>query len=406
VRIVYLNPVGALGGAERCLLDLLAAVRGALPAAELYLVAFGDGPLLRRAEALGVRVQLLRLPEVLARLGDSGLQGRGRAGAALALARQGVPAGLATSRYVSRLRRTLRQLRPTVVHSNGIKSHLLTRLAAGKGVPVVWHIHDFWSFRPVIGPALRWAARRAAGAIAVSHAVDRDARGVLGGLPIAVVHNAIDLDHFAPAPGDGRRLDDLARLPAPEPGCVRVGLVATYARWKGQDLFLEAAARVMATGGGRGVRFYLIGGPIYGTAGSQFAEGELRARAAALRIADRVGFIGFQQDVADVYRGLDIVVHASTQPEPFGLTIIEAMACGKPVIAAQAGGAAELFSDNQDAVGVHPGDAAALAAAIRVLAADPVRRQRLSAAARQTAVARFSRQRLGREVAAVYNRYL
>jgi len=63
-----------------------------------------------------------------------------------------------------------------------------------------------------------------------------------------------------------------------------------------------------------------------------------------MKIENRVGFVPFQDNPADVYRALDIVVHASTKPEPFGRTIVEAMACGKPVIAAQTGGAAELFT--------------------------------------------------------------
>jgi len=81
-----------------------------------------------------------------------------------------------------------------------------------------------------------------------------------------------------------------------------------------------------------------------------------------MKIENRVGFVPFQDNPADVYRALDIVVHASTKPEPFGRTIVEAMACGKPVIAAQTGGAAELFTHDHDAVGVPPGDPAALAA--------------------------------------------
>jgi len=59
---------------------------------------------------------------------------------------------------------------------------------------------------------------------------------------------------------------------------------------------------------------YIVGGPIYLTLGSQFSVAELRGRAAALKIAERVGFIGFQSRPADVYRALDIVVHASTRP--------------------------------------------------------------------------------------------
>jgi glycosyltransferase involved in cell wall biosynthesis len=235
--------------------------------------------------------------------------------------------------------------------------------------------------------------------------VAEDARGVLGPVPVAVVANGVDTERFAPGPGDGSRLDRLAGLPAAGPEVVRVGLVATYARWKGQEVFLRAAERVGALVPARAVRFYVVGGPIYHTRGSQWSEDELRRHATRLLAAGQLGFAGFQEDTAAVYRALDIVVHASTQPEPFGLTIAEAMACGRAVIAARAGGAAELFTPDHDAVGVPPGDAEALARAIAELAADPDRRWRLGEQARATAVERFRRERLGPEVLAAYRRF-
>ncbi len=124
--------------------------------------------------------------------------------------------------------------------------------------------------------------------------------------------------------------------------------------------------------------------------------------AASLGLAGRVGFVPFQTETADVYRGLDVVVHASTQPEPFGRTIAEAMACARPVIVARAGGAAELFNEGEDALGVPPGDPEALAGAIRRLVDDADLRQRIGQNARRTAVARFDRARLGPEVVEAY----
>src|SRR5262249_14978265 len=69
------------------------------------------------------------------------------------------------------------------------------------------------------------------------------------------------------------------------------------------------------------------------------------------------GLVPFQEDTAAVYRALDVVVHASTQPEPFGLTIAEAMSCSRPVVVARAGGAAGLFSRGPHALGGPPRDA-------------------------------------------------
>jgi glycosyltransferase involved in cell wall biosynthesis len=181
--------------------------------------------------------------------------------------------------------------------------------------------------------------------------------------------------------------------------------VATYARWKGQDVFLEAAGRLLHRRPDLPLRFYVVGGPIYHTRGSQWSVAELRQQAGEPGRDGRVGFVPFQPDAAPVYRALDVVVHASTQPEPFGLAIAEAMACGRAVVVARAGGAAELFTHDHDAVGVRPGDAEELACVLESLAEGPLRRRRLGLNARTTAQGRFARARLGPEVLAAYRHF-
>jgi glycosyltransferase involved in cell wall biosynthesis len=403
-RILFLNVAGEIGGAERSLLDLLASLRKTAPAVELSLLLAAEGPLRGRAERLGVAVTVLPMPDAVRGLGDFGLRGAGRWRSLATLARRGASALPATCQYARRLRRFVDVLRPDVVHSNSIKFHLLTRLACPRGLLVVWHVRDFLGGRPLMARILRYASG-GVGAVAISQAVGDDARKVLPGVPVAVVYNAIDTDEFSPGPGDGAWLDRLAGLSPAGPDVVRIGLVATYARWKGQDVFLQAATRAAKRLAGRPVRFYVVGGPIYHTAGSQWSEAELRERGRSLLEEGLLGFVPFQQEPAAVYRCLDVVVHASTLPEPFGRTIIEAMACGRAVIAANAGGAAELFTQGHDALGVPPSDVDALAQAMGELAADPTQQERLEKNGRSTTVARFNRDRLGFEVLAAYRRF-
>ena len=404
MRIVYLNLAVELGGAERSLLDLIASMREAAPETELAVLVGGEGPFEAAARGTGCRVEVVAAPSVLLGMGDSSLKFKGRAAAAAGLAMRAGPVAVALPGDIRRLRTALKSINPTIVHSNDSKSHLLAAHAAGRA-GIVWHVRDFLGSRRVIGRALAWESRRALGAIAISAAVGHDAQEVLPHIPIEVVYNAIDVDHFTPGVGDGRRLDELSGLPPAPDGAVRIGLVGTFGRWKGQDLFLETAARIMSRVPSPSVRFYIVGGPIYRTKGSQFSESDLMAISAGLGLGERVGFIGFQPETAWVYRALDIVAHASTQPEPFGRTIVEAMACGRAVVAARAGGAAELFTPDLDAVGFVPGDAAAFAAAIGSLLDDPEGRLRIGAHARRTAVERFSRKRLGPDVLAAYQRF-
>ena len=399
VRIVYLSASGELGGAERLLLDLLATVRAARPAWGLRLLAAEEGPLGARAAELGVEVETVPFPPVLARLGDSAAAAE--RGSALSLLPRALGAARGVAGYAARLHRALAEARPDVVHSNGYKMHVLGAWAGPRGTPLLWHLHDFVTPRPVMSRLLRAHLRGCAAAVANSRAVADDARAACGpGLPVRVVHNAVDLEAYAPG-GAAADLDALSGLPPAAPGTVRVGLVATAGRFKGHDVFLRALARLPA---GLPVRGYVVSGPVYATAGSQFSLEELRALARELGIAERVGFTGFLADTAAAMRGLDVVVHASTRPEPFGLVVVEGMACGRAVVASLAGGVPEIVTPGRDALAHPPGDDAALAECIRALAEDPALRERLGREGRRTAEARFGRERLAEEMVPVYER--
>jgi len=84
---------------------------------------------------------------------------------------------------------------------------------------------------------------------------------------VRTVHNSVDLDRFCPE-GPSLNLDALAGLPALPSGALRVGLLGTFARWKGHDVFLRALSQIRDAG----VRGYIIGAPIYETAASQFSS--------------------------------------------------------------------------------------------------------------------------------------
>jgi len=402
LKPIYLNPTGVIGGAEMCLLDLLAALRADRPDWSPRVILGDDGPLRPEVERLGVPCDVLPLPGRLAALGDAGLglSTGGRATARLALAARGTGAAVSASTYLAGLRRRLRAEAPDLVQTNGMKAHVLGAWAAPRGVPVVWHLHDYVNSRAVMRKLLRVSARRGVRGVAVSRSVADDAAGAFGPrVPVVALYNAVDLDRFRPGPGDGAWLDGAAGLPAAGGGVVRVGLVATYAKWKGHDVFLEAVAKLPAD---LPARFYVVGGPIYKSAGSQHDPDELRAKARALGLEGRVGFAAHQSDPAAVYRALDVVVHASTRPEPFGRVVVEAMACGRAVVAAPTGGAAELFEDGVSALASPPGDAEALAAALARLVGDAGLRARLGAAGRAEAERRFDRTRLAGEWSRVY----
>jgi len=389
VRIAYLNPCGKWGGAETSLRELLASVRQAEPSWELWLLLAEDGPLARIAEELGVRVAVVPFPPALAKLGDAA-----SSGGPWPLLR----AGIATLNYAHGLARWLRQVKPDIIHTNGFKMHLLGARARPRKTPLVWHIHDYVGSRRLAGRLLRWLGGSCNVAVVNSNSVASDVQRLLPALRTVTIYNAIDVERFSPS-GATIDLDAAAGLAPAGEGTIRVGLVATFARWKGHQVFLDALTRLPSD---VPVRGYIIGGPIYQTDGSQWSLEELRQKVEGLQLTGKVGFTGFLDDPAAAMRSLDVIIHASTAPEPFGMVIIEGMACGKPVIASQAGGAAELFVDGENALGYPPGDADMLAGQITRLARDPDLRHRIGEAARATAERTYQGQRLAQELTAVY----
>ena len=393
MRILYLSSSGQLGGAERVLLDLAASLRRSHPAWELHLAAVEPGPLVSAAHDIGVAATVLPLPQALADLGESGAS-PGRVALRLA------GAVLPLRGYVAALRRHVAAITPSIVHSHGLKTHVVSALAAGDA-PLVWHLHDYVGARRVTAALLRRLSGRVAMAIANSASVAADFTAACGDrVPVTTVLNGVDVESLLPS-GPVLDLDALCGLPPGAAGTVRVGLMATFARWKGHLTFLEALGRLPRE---LPVRGYVIGGPVYQTAGSQVSLEELRGACGRLGLDGRVGFAGFQSDRGAALRALDIAIHASTSPEPFGLVIAEAMSTGRAVVSSALGGAAELVKPEVDALVAKAGDADDLAHAIARLAADLELRGTLGRAARRTAVERFSQARVGAEIAGLYGR--
>ena len=380
MRVTHLTPSGEIGGAECVILDCIGVGDG-WPGAEMSVVTLGPGPFLAAAARLGAKGRVVEAPATLTAVGDS-------FASPVAVVRSLLAAAWTFPAFFRRFSAAVAAMVPQVIHSHGIKTHVLGALLPHRA-PVVWHLHDYLGMRTVSSRLLNLLARRCALAIAVSESVAQDARRCLPArLPLVVVHNPVDCDRYRPE-GPVLDLDSLSGLPPAPVGTVRIGLPATFARWKGHDTFLEAIALLAA----ENVRAYVIGAPVYRTRGSQWSQAELTRMVADLGLQARVGFSGLVDDMPAAYRALDIVVHASTRPEPFGLVIVEAMASGRAVVVAPTGGAAELFVDGEHALAAESGNAAALAAALRRLIADPAGRVELGRRARAHVLESFGRER-------------
>ena len=399
MRISCLSVSDQMGGSEVALVGMISAVRRVRPDWTFQVVLPGDGPLVHRLQDAGATASVVGMPAPLARLGEWGAVSEGwSAGAQVALGLKLCGTAAVLPGYESRLRRAISAFQPDLIHTNGFKAHVLGARLKERRQGLVWHLHEYVSRRKVSRWLLRRYMTRCDAVIANSASVAADARSTFMSMsPLHVVPNSIDVGMFAPT-GSRLDLDSLAGMPPAPSDVVRVGLIATFGRWKGHDVFLDAVQRTASL---RPIRGYIIGGPVYDTLNSQYTESDLRAMIAARQLEDRVGLTGFVE-AAPAMRALDIVVHASTEAEPFGLVIAEAMASGRAVITTGHGGAAEFVERGHDALVVPPGDAIGLAEAIVTLADNPVLRASIGEGARLSAVKRFAPEKMAAEVVRVF----
>jgi glycosyltransferase involved in cell wall biosynthesis len=399
MRISCVSVSDQLGGSEVALAGMVTALARLRPEWRFQVVLPGDGPLRERLRESGAICSVVTMPEAVSRLGEwAAVQDGWRARSQVALGIKLCGTAAVLPEYEARLGRAISEFRPNVVHTNGLKAHVLGARLRIPDTRLVWHIHEYLSRRRLTGWLLRRYRSRCAAVVANSASVADDAaRSIRPVCPVHLVPNPVDLDVFSPD-GTSIDLDRLAGLPDPPAKVTRIGLVATYGRWKGHEVFLDALGQLASRAAIRG---YIIGGPIYDTANSQLTHRELESMIHSRRLQECVGLTGFV-DPAPAMRALDIVVHASTEPEPFGLVIAEALACGKAVITTGYGGAAELICDGQNALVAAPGQSQALAEAIAKLANDPALRAAIGQRARDTACVKFAPQTIAAQAAHVF----
>jgi glycosyltransferase involved in cell wall biosynthesis len=367
MQVVFLDQSGQLGGAEIMLLDLLPKL-----ACESRVVLLQAGPFREALQARGIQVNVVSVGS------GGGLKATKKAGL-LDCLRNG-PELWRTVRQVRKIVRTA-----DVLYANTPKAWIVGAMVGlTTGVPLVCHLHDILSARH-FSRLNRWlltnAANRAASLVIANSEATKSAFAAAGGRATStvVIPNGFDPNRFndegsSHVPSLRR---DLAIGTAPT-----IAMVGRLAPWKGQHVFIEAISRLP------GVHGLIVGEALFTEEDRAYADA-LRSLCGKLRCQGRIHFLGFQRDVPRLIRESDIVAHCSVEPEPFGRVIVEAMLCGRPVVVASEGGAAEIVTDGVTGLVHRPGDARDLAERVRWLLDHPCEAGRLATAARDSAILRF-----------------
>jgi L-malate glycosyltransferase len=361
--IFFYTDSRVLGGAENAMFMLLASLdRGEWEPTLLLEEAPEVQPLRERAAALGVPVRLVAP----------------------------LPLGLVGARRVPAFARLLRHERPVVFHAHmsspvackwGLAAAVLAR------VPAILGTVQVGAYEPPNRSAylqLRALARGVDRYLAVSREIAGELTGGLGwpAEKVEVVYNAVDAERTAVAapPGLREQLGGSATRP----------LVLTPARLnpqKGHRVLLEAIAEVPEA--------------LFLFAGDGPERAALEAEGEHLGVADRVRFLGRRDDVPQLLAACDVFALPSLY-EGSSLAVLEAMAAGIPIVSSTIGGTDELIEDGRSGWLVPPGDAKALAAALRRALGDEELRRSLAARARERVEAGLTREQMASRVTRVY----
>ena len=383
MKILFYNHTGKVSGGER----VLSMIVGGLNRERFQVVVMcpEDGPLAQMMTAAGVRT--LPVDALIARFTWRPWHLLRYFASFLQLMR--------TARSAA----TLEQ--PDLIHANSIRSGLVMSIATvGLRIPVIWHVHDLLPRHP-LSMAIRFVsvAFPQTHVVAVSHAVATRFCGSLlrwfSRRPrITTIHNAVDIETFQPNPWKraGKRLS----LNFAERDLV-IGIVGQLTPRKGQRETIEAFAHIAQSF--PDAKLVIVGEALFNR-DSEYAD-VLHDAAKCLGIADRVLFLGQREDIRELTRAFDLAI-VNSKAEPFGLTVVEAMASGTPVLATAVDGICEIVEHARNGWLVASGDRAALAEGMELLLADKNLRAQLSIDALATVRSRFAADRFVSDIEKLY----
>jgi glycosyltransferase involved in cell wall biosynthesis len=296
-----------------------------------------------------------------------------------------------TSRTIARV---MREQEVDVVHTTMYPATLYVAAAIRQvGGRQIWHEHNIKRIHAVNRPIYRWVSRTCSRVIGPSEAVLSPLLDAgIDRAKVQTVYNGINLAAFDRDRVDRRRLRAELGLTNTQPA---IGLFGQMLPRKGHTTLIDAAPAILRAH--PEAKFFLVGAlenPPY--------QEELRRMLHERGQASAFTFTGWREDVPALMASMDVIVVPTLTPEPAALSLMEAMALQRPLIASRTGGTAELVVDGETGLLFEPGDAPTLARLVTTLLADPALATRLGAAGRARMESCFSLDRHLAQVESLY----
>jgi glycosyltransferase involved in cell wall biosynthesis len=368
MRVLYVDSTSLVSGAQHSLLDLLTALDGKVAAC----VAAPDGPLLLAAGERRAITKPIPGTDVSFKLHPWHTS--------VAL--------VSLARAASGLVRAARRSRAELIHANSIRGGLVAIPAALLlRVPLIVHVRDVLPSSRTSDLVRRVILRRADALVANSRHTARAFDPSGRARRMEVIDNPIDLTRFDSSGMDRERTRERLGVGAGP----LLGVVGQVTPWKGQEDAIRALPLIRRVQ--PGAQLLVVGEPKFVAAATRFDnrayEAGLHAAVEQLGLDDAVRFLGERDDVPEIMHALDLCLVPSWD-EPFGRTVVEAMAVGTPVIATSVGGPGEIIEEGRTGFLVEPRSPELLAARALELLQDDELRSAVGRDARSAVTARFA----------------